>query len=449
MPGEQVIASPGSRSSLRSAVVGGLAWKGASQVVLQILRLVLAISLARLLSPEEVGIAAMVIVFATFIVPFADLGLGAALVQRPKVTPVDVSTVFWASLGAGASFTLLGLVAAHPLSAFYGEADVAPLFMVLSFAFVITSLSATHRSLLVRELRFRDLETRLVVSYALGVPAAIVVAATTHSAWAFVTFELVAASVSTLLLWLMMRWRPTFAFSRSTFRNFGVFGIQVLGSRLFLDLSQIVDKLVVGRWLGAAPLGVYALGSSVVLGPMARVAAPIQEVLFPAFSRVQGNNEQIRDAWLRSVRLLATVVAPAMLGMIVVAGDFVPVLLGDRWADAVPVVRLLAVAGMVVALQSMSSIVLQAIDRPRQAMALAALSLASAVSAIAIGLRWGVTGVAAAYAIQAVLVTPAYVFVSTRRLGVAPFSVVRAVAGPASGRGTDGRTRSWRARCTT
>ena len=321
--------------------------------------------------------------------------------------------------------------------------------MVLSLAFVITSLSATHRSLLVRELRFRDLETRLVFSYAVGVPSAIAVAVITHSAWAFVTFELVTASVSTLLLWLMMRWRPTFAFSRSTFRNFGVFGIQVLGSRLFLDLSQIVDKLVVGRWLGAAPLGVYALGSSVVLGPMARVAAPVQEVLFPAFSRVQGNKEQIRDAWLRSVRLLATVVAPAMLGMIVVAGDFVPVLLGDRWADAVPVVRLLAVAGMVVALQSMSSIVLQAIDRPRQAMALAALSLASAVSAIAIGLRWGVTGVAAAYAIQAVLVTPAYVFVSTRRLGVAPFSVVRAAAGPTSGRGTDGRTRSWRARCTT
>lgn len=394
------------------------------------MRFVLAISLARLLSPHEVGIAGMVIVFATFIIPFADVGLGAALVQRPTVTSIDTSTVFWASLAAGTAFALLGAAASPLLADFYGESEVAPLFAVLSLAFVITSLSSTHRSLLVRELRFRDLELRLVASYAIAVPIAIGVAAVTESAWAFVTFELVTATTSTLLLWVMMPWRPQLAFSRATLRDFGAFGLNVLGSRIFRDLSQIVDKLVIGRWLGASRLGIYVLGSSLIFGPTSRIAAPVHEVLFPAFSRVQGDRERVRDGWLRANRLVAAIAAPAMLGMIAVADDFVPVVLGERWSDAVPVIRLLAIAGLFVAVQSLCGTVLQALDRPRSVMLLAALSLAATTSSVAVGLAWGLNGVAAAYAAQAVFVTPVYVAAAARKIGVSSGAVARAVWTP-------------------
>lgn len=416
--------------SLRQQIGSGLAWKGASQVLLQGMRFALAISLARLLSPHEVGIAGMVIVFATFIIPFADFGLGAALVQRPTVTPTDTSTVFWASLAAGTAFAALGVATSPLLAAFYGEDKVAPLFAVLSLAFVITSLSATHRSLLVRELRFRDLELRLVASYAIAVPAAIGVAVLTESAWAFVTFELVTATASTALLWVMMPWRPRLAFSTAALRDFGMFGTHVLGYRLFLDLSQIVDKLVIGRWLGASRLGIYVLGSSLIFGPASRIAAPVHEVLFPAFSRVQGDAERVRDGWLRANRLVAAIAAPAMLGMIAVADDFVPVILGERWSDAVAVIQLLAIAGLLVAMQSLCGTVLQALDRPRTVMLLAALSLAATTIAVAVGVGWGLNGVAAAYALQAVLVTPVYVVAATRKIGASPRAVTRAVWPP-------------------
>jgi len=202
--------------NLRTRIVSGLAWKGASQLILQTVRLGLAIALAHLLTPHDYGLAGMVLVFSTFVIPFADLGLGAALVQRKALSSVDISTVFWTSVGAGATFTIVGIALSGLVAHFYHEPAVRSLFAVLSASFFITALSATHRSLLVREINFRSLEIRLLISTALAVPLAILTAALGYGPWAFIVLELTMATGSTILLWLLVPWRPSLAFSTAS-----------------------------------------------------------------------------------------------------------------------------------------------------------------------------------------------------------------------------------------
>ena len=140
-----------------SLIVRGIGWKFASQVTLQLSRLVVGIVLARLLSPHDYGLAGMVIVFSSLVIVFSDLALGAALVQRASLSERDRSTVFWVAAGAGLLFTVAGVALSGPLADFYGEPEVQPLFAALSLSFLVTSLATAQRALLIREMNFRSL----------------------------------------------------------------------------------------------------------------------------------------------------------------------------------------------------------------------------------------------------------------------------------------------------
>src|SRR5438309_4310101 len=119
-------AAPAPADGIRGRVLRGVAWKGMSQLFLQVSRAAVAVVLARLLAPHDFGLAAMVLVFASLVLVFSDLALGSALVQRPLVTEEDRATVFWTSIAAGTVFTLLGVASAGPIAHFYGEPSVRP-----------------------------------------------------------------------------------------------------------------------------------------------------------------------------------------------------------------------------------------------------------------------------------------------------------------------------------
>src|SRR5436190_12282880 len=137
---ESAVSAAAPADGIRGRVLRGVAWKGTSQVFLQVSRAAVAIALARLLAPHDFGLAAMVLVFSSLVLVFSDLALGAALVQRPLVTEAERATVFWTSIVAGLGFTLLGIAVAGPVARFYHEPAVRGLVLVLSFGFVIGAL---------------------------------------------------------------------------------------------------------------------------------------------------------------------------------------------------------------------------------------------------------------------------------------------------------------------
>jgi len=415
--------------NLRTRIVSGLAWKGASQLILQTVRLGLAIALAHLLTPHDYGLAGMVLVFSTFVIPFADLGLGAALVQRKALSSVDISTVFWTSVGAGATFTIVGIALSGLVAHFYHEPAVRSLFAVLSASFFITALSATHRSLLVREINFRSLEIRLLISTALAVPLAILTAALGYGPWAFIVLELTMATGSTILLWLLVPWRPSLAFSTASLRRLAGFGVNTLGARFFLDVNQIADKLLIGRFLGAAPLGAYTRSYNVVLSPFTRIVGPLQEIFFPAFARMQDEEARMRSAWLRVNRVVAAIAIPASAGLVIVAPDFVVVVLGSRWHAATRVIEILAWVGLLLALQGLNQSVLQARDRTTDLLRFTLLSLVLNVLGFVIGLKWGIVGVATAYATTTTLLTPIYIYLAAESLSCSLVAYLRSLVG--------------------
>lgn len=414
---------------LRGQVFSGLAWKVLSQVVGQGGRLVVAVLLARLLAPRDFGLAGMCLVFSSLVLVFSDLALGAALVQRDKLSDHDRATAFWTSVGAGVVFTLVGLATAGPLAAFYDEPDVKPLLMVLSSTFLISSIATTHEALLVRELQFRAVELRVMVGLLAGAAAGVVTALQGGGPWAIIAQQVTTALVTTILIVKRSPWRPTLRFSRASLRDMGGFSGFVLGHRLLYYLHRNADNLLIGRFIGAAGLGVYTLAYNVMLIPFSRIAGPIQQVLFPAFSRMQDQPERIAALWIRATRLVGAISIPALCGLVVVAPDFVPVVFGDRWSDSVPLIQILAWVGLLQSLQTLNTEILQARDRTSTIFRFSLVFFAAHVVAFVVGLHWGVVGVAAAYAISSTLVEPVFTWLTARAVGISPLRLLQSFWG--------------------
>ncbi len=400
----------------------------ASQVSIQLVGLVTSIVIARFLTPRDVGLAAMGVVFVNLALLLADAGVAAAIVQRQTLTEDDKSTAFWATMALGVGLTLAGIGLSWPIADFYGEPRVQPIFAALSFAYLFTAPGIVQGALLTRELKFRSLELRTIAATTTSCAAGITLAIAGFGPWAIVAQHLTITLVSTVLLWRSSSWRPKLRATRASFSDMAGFSTHVLGSRVFTWLARNVDNLLIGRYLGAAALGAYSLAFNLMITPVTRVAGPITQVFYPAFSRMR-EPERIAGAWLRAVRMVAFVVTPAMLGVIVVAPDFVRVVFGPRWHAAVPVLRILAPLGLVQALQALNYGILQSVARTRVLVRYTAVASVVTVGAFAAGLPWGIEGVATAYVLVSVVLEPAYLVLTTRAVGITPWRWLASIRG--------------------
>lgn len=411
--------------NMGTAVAAGFGWKTLTTIVSEATRIVVVVVLARLLRPHDYGVAGEAFIFAGFATLFSDLALGGALVQRRAVDEEDRSTVFWASLAFSFVVTGITVALAGFVADFFGSREVRVLLIALAFSFPLTALSTTQVALLTRQLAYRSLEVRQMAGVLAGAITAIVLAVAGFGPWAIIGNSLAGSATSTFLLWRFSSWRPSAVFSRGRLRQLGGFGIRLFGIRLLNYVNLNSDNTLIGRFAGASALGVYSLSYNIMFTPLVRIANPIGGVVYPALARMQDDLPRMREAWLRSKRGSAALLAPAFLLMAVTAPDLIRVVVGERWHAAVPVVQLLAISGVAHSLVTLNWTVLQATGRVGLEFRLDLLVTVGIVGAFAIGVHWGAVGVAASYAIVKWPVVLIDTWVTTRAMG---FSLLEALS---------------------
>lgn len=391
------------RGRLKDRVVGGALWNVLTQLTVQGTKLVVAVVLARLLTPRQFGVAGMAFVFANLLGLFTDLSFGAALIQRQELTEHDRSTIFWTTLAFGLGCTTLGVGLSGLIAGFFGVPQVGPLFAALSIGFTLTALSSTQYALTMRALEYRRLQIREMVATIVGGGVGVAVAVAGLGAWAIVCQYLAMDAAAAALIWTLSPWRPHFLFSRASLRDLGGFGVKLFGTRLLSYANLNADNLLVSRFLGSRALGIYSLSYSVMFTPILRIEAPIQQVVFPAYARLQSDPKRLGAAWLRSKRMSSALLAPLFFATMVIAPDLVPVVFGAKWRDAVPVMQLLCVAGIANAVVTLNWSVLQARGLAGTLFRLNLFMTSVVIASFALGLIWGIIGVAACYAAAKVL----------------------------------------------
>jgi O-antigen/teichoic acid export membrane protein len=401
-------------------VTGGVRWKLVGQASAQATSATASIILAHLLTPQEFGLAGMALVFAGIGATFGDLALSAALVQRPVLREEDRSTAFWTNVAAGSFLMLLGIGLSPLVADFFGQPAVAPLFAGTSVLFLLWSLSSTQNALLMREMNFRGLEIRVIGAAFAGASAGVLLAVAGAGAWAIVGQVLVQAGTSLVLLWTFSPWRPKFMYSRESLRSLGSYSSKTLTSQMLGYFVNNVDNLLVGRFLGSVALGIYSVAYNTMFLPVSRISTPLQQVLFSAFAKIQTEPKRLAEAWARGNEVISAVNVPAFLGMAAISADFVPVVLGQKWTAAVPVLQWLSLAGVGTTLQTLNWSTTQAMGRPDVMLRFRMFSTPLTVLGFVIGLHWGVVGVAASFAITRFVIAPPQTYVTCRTLGCSP-----------------------------
>lgn len=393
-------------SSFHRKVTKGVAWSAIDSWGSALVLFVTSVILARLLHPQAFGLVAMALVYVSVVNVFVEQGLGSALVQRAELEPEHLDSAFWISILAAVALATLSFAGADLIATLFREPALAPVVRWLSLNLIFSGLQGIQRAILERELAFNDLAKRsLLAAFVAGV-VGVAAALSGFGVWSLVAQTLTNGLVGTLVLWNVSTWRPGLRFSGRHFRDLFGFSVHVLGNNLLNLVNRRSDDLLIGWFLGPVILGYYTVAYGLLKNLTNVLVGVVSRVAFTAFSRLQGDPEKVRSGFYTATRYTSLVAFPVFLGLMVVAPEFITSLYGPKWAPSIPVMRVLAMIGILHSVFYFNGAVILAAGKSSWRFWLTMVNAISNLIAFAVAVQWGIVAVAAAYVIRGYLFSP-------------------------------------------
>jgi len=418
-----------SSHTLKSAATRGVFWTMGSLVSNQVVNFVIQILILRLLSPVEFGLIGMAAVFTGFAGMIADLGLGAALVQKADAKEEHYSAVFWFALVLGFGLFAVFAVTAPFVSAFYHEPRLTLLTMVLALNFPIGAITTIHYTLLQKRLEFRKLGIIGMTANLVSGGAAVVAAWFGLGVWSLVIQQLSSVFITSVFLLVYCPWSPKTGFHSYALKDMMRFSMSVFAFNVFNYFIRNAGNLILGRSLGAAAVGLYNRAYSIMLVPLSFVSYRVGEVMFPAFCLIQESPERMARIYLRMIRVIALITFPLMVGLWSVSDRFVLTVLGEQWTKIIPLLNAGSVVGMIESIGSMNGPIYLARGKANLRLKVVLVIAPLSVLAMVIGLKWGVQGVMYGYCIYSLLITYPSISIAVSLVGLTLWDVTKALSG--------------------
>lgn len=325
----------------------------------------ISIVLARLVTPEEFGLIAMLMLFTAIAGLFVESGFASALIQRQGHTYTDECTVFWFNMVAGVSMALLLVLIAPWLANFYGHPILEPLTKLMALNLWLSAFLTVPSALLTKKLDFKTQMKAQVSGSLISGVLAISLAFKGLGVWAIAIQTLSATFVSGLALWHLNSWRPSWIFSWRSFKNLFSFGGFLMLSGLLEVISTRLYTLIIGKSYGALDLGYFYRASNTKDLPQNVLSGIFTQVAFPVFSAQADDPEKLRQGLQVALITTMAINLPVMAGLLVTADELVPILFGPRWEASIPILKILCGLGAFWPLHLANLTVLKAMGHSR------------------------------------------------------------------------------------
>lgn len=397
-------------------IVGGFAWVMTGEGLKTALQLVLLFVLARLLTPHDFGVLALLMIPTGFIEIFANMGTRQALIQRPVITSDHLSTSFYLNVASG--FLIWGLLvaASGPIAVFFRAPEVEALLPVMGVIFPIKALSLTSQAVLYRNLGFRKLTMIDLLGFTVGnFSVALLMAWLGYGVWALV-FALVAqTTISTVAQIAYVRHPLCLRISPAAAKELLSYGGWISVGQIANFLGNKGDNLIVGRYFDAAALGIYTRAFGIAMLPLNLVGSSINTVLFPAMAEAQHDSDQLRQIFSRAIAAVGMVVLPASVVAAVLANELVLVVLGAQWQEVVLPFQILIAITYFRTSYKIDECLSKAVGKVRLNAGQHILYGAMVIVLSFVGKPWGIAGVAGGV-VTAILLNFIYRRISSLRL---------------------------------
>lgn len=413
----------------RNAVANGVAWSLVRTWGSRLVGFFIYFQLARLLTPEDMGLFAASFAVLSLMELLIDLGMVQAIVQRPHVSEGLLNAVFALNLALAVLMASVLAVLAPWIESWVRAPGLEAIILVSSTALLFTTLGICQEALARKAIDFRLMATRTLVSTFISGVLGVWLAYAGYGVWALVVQFILASAINTATMWIRPRWFPSRAFDTKGLGQLLRFGLHVLGQRLvgYID-SRGVD-LLLGALLGPSALGIFAVGAKLQYICMQLLGTALVDVAYPTFSKLQAEKEKLRDAHLTALRNVSMVSLPLWGLLAACAPEAVTVAFGPRWAASVPVLQAFAWIGCLQTLNQFDTPAFNALGRPDLSLRLGGLRAAAVFGAVLL-VGEGATVTEAAWAIVAAqcAATPCYLYTLHKTLATSLGQWVRSVA---------------------
>lgn len=330
----------------RGAIISNFIWRFAERVGAQLVAFIVSIVLARMLDPEAYGVVALITVIIVIMQVFVDSGLGNALIQKKDADNLDFSTVFYTNI-LFCSILYIGLYLASPyIARFYRNMALIPYIRVLGLTVLISGIKNVQQAYVSKHMLFKKFFFSTLGGTVTAGVIGITMALMGAGAWALVAQQVINLTIDTLILWIIVKWRPERSFSLERLRVLFGFGWKILASSLLDTVYTNVRQLIIGRMYTSVDLAQYNRGRQFPNLIVQNVNTSIDSVLLPVLSNAQDDKEHVRSMTRRSIKISTYIMAPLMMGLVSIGDPLIKLVLTEKWLPCVPYMQIFCITYM-------------------------------------------------------------------------------------------------------
>lgn len=379
--------------NLKKETAKGVIWSGIDKFANGGIQFLANIILARLLTPKDFGLLAIIAIFVQISQTFIDSGFSNALIQKKDRSQIDYSTVFFFNLALSIGFYVILFFCSPLIAKFFENEKLIVLTRVVGLNLIIGALVSVHKTRLTIQLKFKIQAVISLISSFISAIVAIWMAYNGYGVWALVALTITNITLQMTLIYVFIKWHPSMLFSKTAFKSLFSYSSKLLGASLIHLLYRNVYPIIIGKKFSPIELGYFNRADTFAMYPPYMIGSVISRVAFPIFSRIQDDNARLCNAYSKYIVFASLIIFPILVGLIVLAEPLTLLILKEKWLPMVPMLQILCIDWMTDHLCTINLNVLYVKGRSDLAFKLEIIKKTLALTIFFISLYWGIIGV--------------------------------------------------------
>ena len=331
---------------LRVKIIEAAVFQSIIKWVNRLITVITSVFLARILNPDDFGLLAIAMAIMGILEGFTTLGLNAGLIQNDEIVDDDYNVAWtYGYLLRGIFLFFLIFFISDWIALFYNTNELSLVLKVLSIQQIFYAFSNIWLIEYYRKVEYRKDFIISIASQFARILTVIPLAIYLKNIWALVAGLLVKSFVGLILQYSIIQKRPRLNFDFNKFKKLFLFSIPIIGVQIVTIIKNSIDKILLGKLLGVTQLGYYQIASRFGFELPSEIKSVVSQVMFPAFSRIKNSKERLKTGFINVLTITFIVSIPFCAFLFINTNNIVLVLLGDKWVDAIPAMRILVVAG--------------------------------------------------------------------------------------------------------
>lgn len=331
----------------RLKIMSATRWSMLTEIASKAISPLIFIVLAKILTPEDYGIASIALMIISFSQIFWDAGLEKALIQKKGNVEKAANVVFWTNLSLGLLMYIIFFVASGWIALAFKDARIAKVIQVQSVQIIIMSLCSVQTALFKRNLDFKPLFWTGLITTAVPGFISIPLALTGYKYWAFVWGAIIGSAAQALTLWVLSEWRPSLRYSLKTAKKMLFFGIWIVGDAFLAWCLIYFDLLIIGFFMTPHEVGLYNFGNKIIVMMSVFLINPMMPVVYSYLSRIQDDFAHVKRITVKSNKIIMMLILPASIALITLSGGVENTVLGYKWLGIAEVLAILGLRNII------------------------------------------------------------------------------------------------------